>query len=59
MVKSINYVIQFFPQAFYNSGKLTEMIEQGRTYCFISNIDNMGATVDFGILKVKSLWTTL
>ena len=46
-----------FSQAFYNSGKLTEMIEQGRTYCFISNIDNMGATVDFGILKVKSLWT--
>lgn len=27
------------------------MIDQGREYCFISNIDNMGATVDMSILK--------
>ena len=26
-------------------------MEQGRTICFMSNIDNMGATVDLGILK--------
>lgn len=25
---------------------------QGREYCFISNIDNLGATVDFKILKL-------
>lgn len=24
---------------------------QGRTYCFISNIDNLGATVDLNILN--------
>lgn len=41
-----------FYEAFYNSGKLDEMIKQGRTYCFISNIDNMGAIVDYGILKM-------
>lgn len=27
------------------------MLEQGREYVFISNIDNLGATVDFNILK--------
>jgi len=41
-----------FYTAFRNSGKLDEMLEQGRTHCFISNIDNMGATVDYGILKM-------
>lgn len=25
---------------------------QGRKYCFISNIDNLGATVDFKVLKL-------
>ena len=27
-------------------------IFQGRDYCFISNIDNLGATVDLNILKL-------
>ena len=27
------------------------MLDQGRRCCFISNIDNLGATVDFAILK--------
>jgi len=40
-----------FYQSFYNSGVLDELVEQGRTICFMSNIDNMGATVDLGILK--------
>lgn len=40
-----------FYQSFYNSGLLDELIGQGRTACFMSNIDNMGATVDLGILK--------
>lgn len=40
----------FYP-SFYNSGLLDELIDQGRKICFMSNIDNMGATVDLGILK--------
>ena len=41
-----------FYQAFANSGLLDELIErEGRTVCFMSNIDNMGATVDLSILK--------
>jgi len=40
-----------FYQAFYNSGLLTELIDQGRQYVFLSNIDNLGATVDLSILK--------
>lgn len=27
-------------------------METGREYCFISNIDNLGATVDFNILDL-------
>ena len=41
-----------FYQAFSNAGVLDEMIREGRTYCFISNIDNLGATVDHKILKM-------
>lgn len=41
-----------FYQSFYNSGLLDELINQGREYCFISNIDNLGATVDINILKL-------
>ena len=41
-----------FYQAFHNSGLLDELIEkEGRSVCFMSNIDNMGATVDLSILK--------
>jgi len=38
-------------RAFVNSGKCEEMIAQGKEYVFISNIDNLGATVDFEILN--------
>ncbi|GBO39719.1 UTP--glucose-1-phosphate uridylyltransferase [Araneus ventricosus] len=39
-----------FYEAFYNSGLLEMFIANGREYCFISNIDNLGATVDLSIL---------
>lgn len=31
---------------------ITLLLVQGREYCFISNIDNLGATVDLRILKL-------
>ena len=40
-----------FYQAFYNSGLLSELIDQGRKYVYLSNIDNLGATVNLAILK--------
>ena len=40
-----------FYQAFYNSGLLEDLINQNRKYVFMSNIDNLGATVDLSILK--------
>lgn len=33
-------------QSFYQSGLLDQFIEQGKEYMFLSNIDNLGATVD-------------
>ncbi|CAG00304.1 unnamed protein product [Tetraodon nigroviridis] len=36
--------------SFYNSGVLDKLIAQGREYIFVSNIDNLGATVDLHIL---------
>jgi UTP--glucose-1-phosphate uridylyltransferase len=33
-------------QSFYNSGLLDQFIEQGKEYMFLSNIDNLGASVD-------------
>ena len=36
--------------SFYNSGLLDKFIKDGKTYMFISNIDNLGATVDISIL---------
>lgn len=36
--------------SFYNSGLLDQLIAQGREYIFVSNIDNLGATVDLHIL---------
>ncbi|XP_015244921.1 PREDICTED: UTP--glucose-1-phosphate uridylyltransferase-like isoform X2 [Cyprinodon variegatus] len=36
--------------SFYNSGLLDQLIKQGKEYIFVSNIDNLGATVDLHIL---------
>lgn len=38
--------------SFYNSGLLKRFIDEGREYCFISNVDNLGATVDLNILNL-------
>ena len=40
-----------FYRSFTNSGLLEKYISQGKKYCFISNIDNLGATVDLNILN--------
>ena len=40
-----------FYRSFRNSGLLDKYISQGKKYCFISNIDNLGATVDLNILN--------
>lgn len=37
-------------QAFADSGLLDRYLEEGKEWAFISNIDNLGATVDFTIL---------
>jgi len=41
-------------RAFYNSGLLDKLINEGKEYVFISNIDNLGATVDFTILNMMN-----
>ncbi|XP_014669123.1 PREDICTED: UTP--glucose-1-phosphate uridylyltransferase-like [Priapulus caudatus] len=41
-----------FYESFVLSGLLDQFIEQGKTYCFVSNIDNLGATVDLNILNL-------
>lgn len=41
-----------FYQSFHNSGLLKKFIAEGKEYCFISNIDNLGATVDLNILNL-------
>ncbi|XP_031348026.1 UTP--glucose-1-phosphate uridylyltransferase isoform X2 [Photinus pyralis] len=41
-----------FYQSFKNCGLLRKFLDKGREYCFISNIDNLGATVDFNILDL-------
>ncbi|XP_049948349.1 UTP--glucose-1-phosphate uridylyltransferase-like [Schistocerca serialis cubense] len=41
-----------FYESFSNSGLLNQFIEEGRKYCFISNIDNLGAEVDLKILNL-------
>merc|ERR1719225_742478 len=41
-----------FYQSFSNSGLLNQFIEEGKEYCFVSNIDNLGATVDLNILNM-------
>jgi len=35
-----------------SSGLLKKLLDQGREYVFISNVDNLGATVDFNILNM-------
>ncbi|KAF9585416.1 UTP-glucose-1-phosphate uridylyltransferase [Lunasporangiospora selenospora] len=35
----------------YNSGLLDQLIDDGKEYVFVSNVDNLGATVDEGILN--------
>merc|ERR1712025_1086932 len=40
-----------FYQSFSNSGLLDELVAAGKKFCFISNIDNLGATVDLSILN--------
>ncbi|TSK18041.1 UTP--glucose-1-phosphate uridylyltransferase [Bagarius yarrelli] len=37
--------------SFYNSGLLDQLISDGKEYIFVSNIDNLGATVDLHILS--------
>ncbi|KAJ3112548.1 UTP-glucose-1-phosphate uridylyltransferase [Phlyctochytrium bullatum] len=34
-----------------NSGLLDKLLEQGKEYLFISNVDNLGATVDLALLQ--------
>lgn len=41
-----------FYESFYNSGLLEQLINKGKQYCFVSNIDNLGATVDLNILNM-------
>lgn len=41
-----------FYLSFQNCGLLRKFIETGREYCFISNIDNLGATVDLRIMNL-------
>ncbi|KAL8173296.1 UNVERIFIED_CONTAM: UTP--glucose-1-phosphate uridylyltransferase, partial [Gekko kuhli] len=37
--------------SFYNSGLLDRFINEGKEYIFVSNIDNLGATVDLYIMN--------
>ena len=39
-----------FYEAFADSGLLDSFVEGGKEFCFISNMDNVGATVDLDIL---------
>lgn len=40
-----------FYESFKNCGLLDKFLAEGREYCFISNVDNLGATVDLNILN--------
>jgi len=40
-----------FYAAIYNSGLVDTLLAQGKEYVFVSNVDNLGATVDTKILK--------
>lgn len=41
-----------FYESFSNSGLLQRFLDSGKEYCFLSNIDNLGATVDLKILNL-------
>lgn len=41
-----------FYESFKNCGLLDRFLKDGREYCFISNVDNLGATVDLNILNL-------
>jgi len=41
-----------FYEAFSRSGLLDQFVKEGKKFCFISNTDNLGATVDINILKM-------
>ncbi|KAG0410091.1 hypothetical protein HPB47_012803 [Ixodes persulcatus] len=41
-----------FYASFCQSGLLEHFLSEGREFCFISNIDNLGATVDLNILNL-------
>jgi UTP--glucose-1-phosphate uridylyltransferase len=48
-----------FYESFYNSGFLDKFINAGKKYCFLSNIDNLGATVDLvssGLILLTELF---
>ncbi|GIX79501.1 UTP--glucose-1-phosphate uridylyltransferase [Caerostris extrusa] len=40
-----------FYESFNKCGLLRKFLKDGKKYCFVSNIDNLGATVDFAILN--------
>jgi len=40
-----------FFKSFFKTGMLQEFLDQGREYIFVSNMDNLGANVDFRILN--------
>ena len=40
-----------FYRSFHGSGQLDALLAEGKEYCFLSNIDNMGATVDLSVLE--------
>jgi UTP--glucose-1-phosphate uridylyltransferase len=39
-------------QSLVNSGYLEQFLNNGKKYIFISNVDNLGATVDLSILLI-------
>jgi len=43
-----------FFEALFNSGLVDTLIAQGKEYIFLSNVDNLGATVDTKILKMMA-----
>eukprot|EP00126_Sphaerothecum_destruens_P000414 Sdes_comp10468_c0_seq2m2171 len=58
LASSLNNKADWYPpghgdiyDALYNSGYLKSLMAQGKEYIFISNIDNLGATVDLKILN--------